>query len=67
MKIAELAVDRSDDGLGKKICSDDPRNVVQAAELFDNRRQRGRNDRRVERSEQHDEQEAAENNEDLVV
>ena len=67
VKIAELAVDGSDDRLSKKIRRDDPRNVVQAAEFFDNRRQRCRNDRRVQRSEQHDEQEAAENNPDFLV
>src|SRR6185369_15104464 len=67
VEIAELAVDWSDDGLGQKIRGDDPRKMFQSAELADDSRKRCRNDRRVERSEQHDEQQAAEDNQDLLV
>jgi hypothetical protein len=60
VEIAELAVDRRDDGRGEKIRRDDPGEVGQAAQLADNGGQRGRDDRLVERREQQNQHQCGE-------
>jgi hypothetical protein len=50
--VAELPVHRSSHGRGQQVGGDDPREVRDATEVTDDRRQRGRDDRLVERSEQ---------------
>ena len=55
----ELAVERRDDGDGQQVGGDDPREVLEPAEVADDRRQRGRDDRLVQRRQQHDEHEPA--------
>ena len=51
--VAELAVERRRDGRGQQVRRHDPGEVVEAAELADDRRQGGRDDRLVERGEEH--------------
>ncbi len=58
--VAELAVERRRDGRREQIRGDDPREVVEAAEVADDRRQRGRDDRLVERGQEHAEHERRE-------
>ena len=58
--VAELAVERCHDGLGEQVRRHHPREVVEPAEVADDRRQGGRHDRLVERGEEHDEQQARE-------
>ncbi len=53
VEVAELAVERGDDRDRQQVGGDDPREVVEAAEVADDRRQRGRDDRLVERRQQH--------------
>ena len=65
VQIAELSVERRDDGLREQIGGDDPRELLEPAELADDRRQRRGDDRRVERGEQHHEQQAAEQRQQL--
>ena len=67
VQVAELAVERRHDGLGEEVRRDDPREVREAAELADDRRQRGGDDRRIERREQHREHEPAEDHQHLLV
>ena len=52
VEIAELAVERAGDRGAEQIRGDDPREVGDAAEVADDGRQRGRDDRLVERGEQ---------------
>ena len=63
--VAELAVQRRHDRLGEQVGRDDPGEVVEAAEVADDRRQRRRDDRAVERGEQHHEHEAREDDVDV--
>ena len=51
--VAELAVERRRDRRGEQVRGHDPREVVEAAEVADDRRQRGRDDRLVERGQEH--------------
>ena len=64
VEVAELAVERADDGRREQVRRDDPREVLEPAEVADDRRQRGRDDRLVERREQHDEHQRAEDQAD---
>ena len=48
VEIAQLAVDRSDDGLGEQERARDPGQAIQATEVRDDRRQRGGHDRLIE-------------------
>jgi hypothetical protein len=52
--VAEFPGDRRRDRRGEQVGGDDPRQLLDPAEAADDRRQRGRDDRRVERREQHD-------------
>ncbi len=58
--VAQLAVERSDHGLGQEIRRGDPRDVVQPAEVAGNGRQGGGHDGRVECRHQHDEHQSRE-------
>ncbi len=58
--VAELAVDRRRDGRGEQVRGDDPGEVAEAAEVADDRRQRGRDDRLVERGQEHAEHQRGE-------
>ena len=58
--VAELPVQRRDGGLREQVGGDDPGDVVQAAEVADDRGQRGRDDRLIECRQQHHEQQASE-------
>jgi hypothetical protein len=60
VEIAELAVDRPGDGRGEQVRRDDPGELRDAAEVADDRRQRRRHDRLVERREQEHEHQRAE-------
>src|SRR5262249_55176627 len=60
VEIAELPVHRPRDGRGEEVGGDDPREVLDAAEVADDRRQRRRDDRLVERREEQDEQQRGE-------
>jgi hypothetical protein len=61
--VAELAVERRRDGLGQQVRGHDPREIVDAAELAGDRRQRRGDDRLVERGEQDAEAEGDEHGE----
>jgi hypothetical protein len=63
MEIAQLAVDRRDDRLREQLPGDDPREVLQSAQVADDRRQRGRDDGGIERGQEQRQQEAAERDE----
>ena len=52
VEVAELAVERAGDRRGQQVRGDDPREVGDPAEVADDRRQRRRDDRLVERGEQ---------------
>ena len=58
--VAELAVDRRRDRRGEQVGRHDPGEVVEAAEVADDRRQRGRDDRLVERRQEHAEHQRGE-------
>ena len=60
VEIAELAVERPGNRRGQQVRRDDPGQMVEPAELADDGRQRRRDDRLVERGQQQDEQERAE-------
>jgi len=64
VEIAELAVERADDRRGEEVGGHDPRQVLDPAEVADDRRQRRRDDGLVERREQHDEQQRPEDQAD---
>ncbi len=51
--VAELAVDRRRDRRGEQVGGDDPGEMVEPAEVADDGRQRNRDDRLVERGEEH--------------
>src|SRR5580765_8022353 len=63
---AELAVDRADDRRGEQVGGDDPRELGEPAEVADDRRQRGRDDRLVERGEQQHEHQRREDQADSL-
>src|SRR5581483_5116046 len=60
VEVAELAVERPCDRGREQVRRHDPRQMLDAAEVADDRRQRGRDDRLVERREQDDEDQRAE-------
>ena len=64
VEIAELAVERAGDRRREQVRGHDPREVLEPAEVADDRRQRGRDDRLVERREQDDEHQRAEDQAD---
>ena len=59
VEVAELAVQRRHDRHREQVRGDDPADVVEPAELADDRGQRGRDDRLVERRQQHHEEQGA--------
>ncbi len=59
--VAELAVQRHDDRRRQQVGGDDPRQVRQAADLADDGRQRGRDDRLIQRGKQQDQHEGGKN------
>ena len=65
--VAELAVERHGRRRRQQVGRDHPREVLQAAEVADDRRQRRRDDRLVERREQHAEHQPAEDDQHLAV
>ena len=67
VEVAELAVQRPDDGRGEQVRRDDPGQMLDPAEVADDRRQRGRDDRLVERREQQHEQQRAEDQADATL
>ena len=67
VQIAELSVEWRDDGLREEVRGDDPRESRESAELADDGRQRRRDDRRIERGEEHAEHEPTEDDENLPV
>ena len=58
--VAELAVERRRGGRREQVGRDHPRQVLEAAELADDRRQRRRHDRLIERGEEHAEHQRGE-------
>ena len=52
VEIAELPIDRRDNGLGEQVSGDHPGDVAQAAEVADDGRKRGGDDRLVQRCHQ---------------
>ena len=67
VEVAELAVDRLRDRRREQIRGDDPRVVVEPAEVTDDRRQGDRHDRLVERRQQHPERQGAVDHKDLAM
>src|ERR1051325_6321671 len=64
VEIPELAIERGDDGLREQVGGDDPRKVLDTAELAHDRGEGGGDDGRVERGKEHGQDEAAEDDED---
>ena len=64
VEVAELAVERAGDRRGEQVRGHDPGEVLEPAEVADDRRQRGRDDRLVERREEDHEHERAEDQAD---
>ena len=60
VEVTELPVHRAGHGRGQEVRRHDPRQVLDAAQLADDRRQRRRHDRLVERRQEEHEQERAE-------
>jgi hypothetical protein len=60
VEVAELPVDGPDDSRREQVGRDDPGEVLDAAEVADDRRQRGRDDRLVERRQQQHQHQGAE-------
>ena len=60
VQVAELPVQRRHDRLSQKVGGHDPGQLLEAAELADDRRECRRDDRAVERGEQHHQHEAGE-------
>ena len=58
--IAEFAGQHGGDGLGEHVGGDHPAHVAGAAEVADDRRQRGRHDRLIQRRQQHAQQDRRE-------
>jgi hypothetical protein len=67
VEVAELAVERRRDRRGQQVAGDDPRELVEAAELGRDSRQRGRDDRPVERRQQDRQHERREDDQDLAT
>ena len=67
VEVADLAVQRGRRGRGQQVRGDDPREVVEPAEVADDGRQRGGHDRLVERRQQHAERQPAVDQQDLAV
>ena len=65
--VGQPAVDRRRHGRGEHVGREDPRVVLDAAEVGDDHRQRGRHDRLVERGEQHAEQHADDRDQGLAA
>ena len=61
VEVAELPVQRPDHRRRQQIRGHDPGEVLETAEVADDRRQRGRHDRLVERRDEEDEEQRAEN------
>ena len=59
--VAELAVHRSRDRRGEQVGGHHPREVVEPAQVANDRRERGRNDRLIERGQEHPEHQRCEN------
>ena len=64
VEVAELPVQRPDHGRGEQVRGHDPGEVLDPAELADDRRQRRRDDRLVERRQQQDQHQRAEDQAD---
>ena len=68
VEIAQLPVQRTDDGRGQQVRGHHPREVLQPAEVADDRRQRRRHDRLIERrDEQHEKQRAVCARRDILI
>ena len=67
VEVAELAVDRRRDRRGQQVAGDDPGELIEAAELGGDRRQRGGDDRPVERRQQDRQHERREDEQDLAA
>ena len=65
--VAELAPQRRRDGRGEQVGDDDPGEVRRAVEVGDDRRQRGRDDRLVERRQEHPEHQRADDDQHAAV
>ena len=65
--VAELAPQRRRHRRGEQVGGDDPGDVRRAREVGDDRRQRGRDDRLVERRQQHPEHQRADDDQDRPV
>ena len=64
--VAELAVERPGHGGGEQVSGHHPGEVVETAEISDDRRERGRDDRLVERGEQQHEHQRREDQADAL-
>jgi hypothetical protein len=60
VQVAELPIERTDNGRGEQIRRDDPRELRDTAEVADDRRQRRGNDRLIQRREQQHQQQRSE-------
>ena len=67
VQVAELAEERRRDRLREQVGGDDPRELVEAAEVADDRGERGGHDRLVDRRQQHAQDQAAEDDHDLPL
>ena len=66
VQVAELPVERRHDRLRQQVRRHDPADVVEPPELSHNRRKRGRDDRAVQRRQQHHQHEAGEDDVDVA-
>ena len=67
VEIGDLAPERGDGGRGQQIGGDDPREVVEAAEVADDAGQGGADDALVERGQEHAGHDADQHDHDLAV
>ena len=67
VEVAELAVQRRHRRHRQQVGGDHPRQVLEPAELADDRRQRGRDDRLVQRRQQHHQHQAADDDQDAAA
>src|SRR5262249_50624340 len=67
VEVAELPVERPGDRRREQVGGHDPREVLETAEIADDRRQRGRDDRLVECRQQQHEQQGAEDQPDAFL
>ena len=67
VQVAELPVERAGDGGGEQVRGDHPRQVLEPTEVADDRRQRSRHDRLIERREQDDEDQRTKNQPDALL